>query len=62
MALEFPRTEIRIAGNAAIILTTYRMELENGGSFSTISGRATEIFVRQGGRWVHPSWHLDSGR
>ena len=60
--LEFPRTEVQVAGNTAIILTTYKMELENGGNRSTFAGRATEIFVRQGGKWVHPSWHLDSGK
>lgn len=60
--LEFPRTEVQISGNTAIILTTYRMELENGGKRSNFAGRATEIFVRKDGQWLHPSWHLDSGK
>ncbi len=60
--LEFPRTEVQVHGNTAIILTSYRMELENGGKRSTYAGRATEIFVRQDGKWSHPSWHLDSGK
>jgi hypothetical protein len=25
----------------------------------TMSGRLTEVFVRRGGRWLHPGWHLD---
>ena len=60
--LEFPRTEIQVSGNTAIILTSYRMELENAGKRTMFTGRGTEIFVRQGGQWVHPSWHLDSGK
>ena len=60
--LEFPRTEVQVHGNTAIILTSYKMELENAGKRSTYTGRATEIFVRQGGKWSHPSWHLDSGK
>ena len=50
--LEFPRTEVQVAGNTAIILTTYRMELESGGQRSMFTGRATEIFVRQDGKWL----------
>jgi hypothetical protein len=29
------------------------------GKQSTQRGRATELFVRTNGRWVHTSWHLD---
>jgi hypothetical protein len=60
--LEFPRTDVQVLGNTAIILTSHKMELESGGKRSTYAGRATEIFVRQGGKWSHPSWHLDSGK
>lgn len=60
--LEFPRTEVQVSGNTAIILTSYKMELENNGTRSMYTGRATEFFVRQGGKWLHPSWHLDSGK
>ena len=60
--LEFPRTEVQVSGNTALILTSFSMELENGGTRSTIKGRATEFFVRKDGKWSHPSWHLDSGQ
>jgi hypothetical protein len=58
--LEFPRTEIRAYGDVAILYTTYTFEMEKDGQRSAHSGRGTEVFVRRGGRWVHPSWHLDS--
>jgi ketosteroid isomerase-like protein len=60
--LEFPTTEIRAYGDVAILYTTYRLEVEQGGQRRTESGRGTEIFVYREGRWVNPGWHLDSGR
>jgi hypothetical protein len=58
--LQFPRTEIQLYGDVAILYTTYSMTTEVDGQVQTASGRATEIFVRRGGRWVNPGWHLDS--
>ncbi len=61
--LEFPRTEIQVFGNVAILYTQYLFEVEHrDGKRETTAGRATEIFVRHSGRWVNPGWHLDSGR
>jgi hypothetical protein len=67
--LEFPRTEIQLFGDVAILYTTYRFETDtNGdprqrrGERSVTAGRGTEIFVRRGGRWVNSGWHTDSGR
>ena len=59
--LEFPKTEIQAYGATAIVYSNYVCELEQGGKRSTMSGRATEVFVRRGGEWVNPSWHLDTG-
>jgi ketosteroid isomerase-like protein len=57
--LEFPQTEMQVYGDTAIIYTTYLYELENSkGERHTSAGRATEIFVRRGGIWVNPGWHL----
>ncbi|MCI0485262.1 MAG: nuclear transport factor 2 family protein [Blastocatellia bacterium] len=60
--LEFPRTEIQMYGDVAIIYTTYLFEVESQGNRRTSSGRGTEIFVRRDGRWVNTGWHLDSGK
>ncbi|WP_410960336.1 DUF4440 domain-containing protein, partial [Salmonella sp. SAL4431] len=57
--LEFPRTEIQVYGNTAIIYTTYLYELATPDGPSQVStGKATEIFVRRNGAWVNPGWHL----
>lgn len=62
LRLEFPRTEIALYGDVAILFSLYSFETESGGQRSTTAGRATEIFVRRDGRWVNPGWHTDSGR
>ena len=63
MRLEYPRTEIRLYGDVAILYTTYVFEVESpDGKRETSAGRGTEIFVRRNGRWVNPGWHLDSGK
>lgn len=66
--LEFPRTEIQLFGDVAILYTTYRFETESGGEprqrrgeRSVTAGRGTEIFVRRDARWVNSGWHTDSG-
>src|SRR5690242_12880335 len=57
--LEFPKTEIQLYGNAAIIYSTYVYELEKDGRRSPFSGRVTEVFVFRNGQWVNPGWHMD---
>ena len=60
--LEYPKTEIRVYGDVAILYTTYLLETETNGQRQTQAGRGTEILVRRNGRWVNPGWHLDSGK
>lgn len=60
--LEFPRTEIVLYGDVAVLFSRYSFETESGGRRSVTAGRATEIFVRRQGRWVNPGWHTDSGK
>lgn len=60
LALEFPSTEIQAFGEVAVLYTTFRAELESAGQRQTMSGRATEIFVRRGGRWLNPGWHMET--
>jgi ketosteroid isomerase-like protein len=56
--LVFPRTEIQSYGNTAIVYTTYEMDLVNGGETATQRGAATEVFVKQDGRWINTGWQL----
>lgn len=58
--LEFPHTEVQHFGNVAIVWSSYVLETELDGKRSTDSGRVTEIFVRQHGRWTNPGWHTES--
>jgi hypothetical protein len=59
--LEFPRTEIQLFGDTAILYYTYIMEQRLGDQVSVHAGRGTEIFVRRDGKWVDVGWHLDYG-
>ena len=60
--LEFPRTEIQVYGNTAILYYTYVFETATAGkSTGTDAGRGTEIFVLRDGQWVDVGWHLDNG-
>ena len=58
---EFPQTEIQAYGRTAILYTKFTLETEMGGKRTTLSGRATEMFVYRHGAWVNVGWHLDSG-
>jgi ketosteroid isomerase-like protein len=60
LKLEFPRTEIRVYGDVAVIYTQYMFELEVGGQKSASKGHATEIFVKENGFWTNPGWHMDN--
>jgi ketosteroid isomerase-like protein len=62
LKLEFPRTEIQVYGNTAVVYSNYAYELEAGGQRVNQSGRVTEIFVLRKGEWVNPGWHMDSGK
>jgi hypothetical protein len=62
VALDFPHTEIQLFGDVAVVYSLYVVEFEYDGIVTRQSGRATEVFQRHEGHWVHPSWHLDSGR
>lgn len=59
--LEFRDDRIQVFGDVATMLSNYTIEFEAGGTTTTQGGRATEVFVRRGGQWLNPAWHLDSG-
>jgi ketosteroid isomerase-like protein len=59
--LEFPQTEIQAYGRTAILYTKFTLETEMDGQRTTLSGRATEMFVLRHDKWVNVGWHLDNG-
>jgi len=60
VALDFPVTEVQLLGDVAVLYTTYAVELATPQGPQRLAGRATEVFQRRDGRWVHPGWHLDT--
>jgi ketosteroid isomerase-like protein len=59
ISIEFPKTEIQLYGQTAIVYSEYKYGIEMNGERSVTSGKATEVFVYRDGGWVNPSWHLD---
>lgn len=59
--LRFPRTEIQVFGDVAILYSTCELEIVAQGRALTQTGTASEIFVKRRGRWQNAGWHLDSG-
>jgi len=59
--IKFPRTEIQLFGDVAVLYYTYVFGTAGNGWAVTDEGRGTEVFVRRDGKWVDVGWHLDNG-
>jgi hypothetical protein len=59
--LAFTNTTISRWAGTAIVRSSYEYVIEGGGKRDTSRGRATELFVHDGKRWVNPYWQLESG-
>lgn len=59
ISVAFEGTTIHRLDDVVVMFSQYVVESERDGEKSTQRGRATEVFVRKNGRWVHTSWHLD---
>jgi hypothetical protein len=59
--LDFTNTHISLTGSVAVITSNYRMIVRSAARADTSRGHATEVFVRDGGRWVNPYWQLERG-
>jgi hypothetical protein len=58
--LDFPETRAQRYGEVVVLYGRFAAVIESAGKEQTLEGRLTEVFVRQGGRWLHPGWHLDT--
>ncbi len=58
--LSFEHTITHQFDRVVVMFSQYALEWSDAvGARTTQRGRATEVFVRVGSRWVHTSWHLD---
>ena len=59
-SLEFPENAFQQYGDVVLLYSTFRLVVGKGDASTTTSGRASEVFVRRHGRWIHTAWHLDA--
>ena len=59
VSLSFADNHAQRYGDTLILYSRYDADIDTGKSQESMRGRATEIFVRRNGRWIHPGWHLD---
>lgn len=61
--LRFTDNRIQRHGDVRIIYCGFSFTTTTAaGASNTVSGRCTEVFTCSGKTWLHPGWHLDSGR
>jgi ketosteroid isomerase-like protein len=59
LSVEFDSTRVHRFGEVVVMFSHYRLVLRHDGQETRQRGRATEVFVRRNGRWLHTSWQLD---
>jgi ketosteroid isomerase-like protein len=59
VSVTFTDDEFLVKGDAALVLSTYRVVTTKDGKEGVMTGRAIELFTREGERWINPYWHLD---
>ena len=59
ISLSFADNHAQRYGDTVILYSRYDAVIDTGKGQETMRGRATEVFLRRDGRWIHPGWHLD---
>lgn len=62
VAIAFVDQDYYALGDVVITWARYRVQLRNANGPFEMNGVAIELFERQGGRWINPSWHLHADR
>jgi len=57
--IDFAGTRIALDGSVAVVTSNYTTVTRSSRGLDTARGRATEVFVRDGDRWVNPFWRLE---
>ena len=58
VGIRFDDTRMHANGNVVVVFSNYTMELEHEGRRNTVTGSASEVFVRTDGIWQNPFWYL----
>jgi hypothetical protein len=58
VGIRFDDTRIHANGNLVVVFSNYTLELEHEGRRNTVTGSASEVFVRTDGVWQNPFWYL----
>ena len=59
VSVSFDSTMTHRFGETIVMFSHYTVVTESSGQRQVQKGKATEVFVRANGHWVHTSWHLD---
>ena len=58
VSIRFDDTRIHRNGDLVVVFSNYTLELEHQGQRNTVTGSASEVFVRTDGVWQNPFWYL----
>ena len=58
VGIRFDDTRMHANGDVVVVFSNYTMELEQEGRRNTVTGSASEVFVRSDGIWRNPFWDL----
>jgi len=58
VGIRFDDTRIHANGNVIVVFSNYSLDLEHEGRLHTVTGSASEVFVRTDGGWQNPFWYL----
>lgn len=60
VSLSFPETRAQRLGDTVVFYGSYEVTMAVGDQETKVRGKLTEVFVKRGGKWLHPGWHLDA--
>ena len=58
VGIRFDDTRLHANGNVVVVFSSYTLELEHDRRRNTVTGTASEVFVRTDGVWQNPFWYL----